>query len=76
MLDFAPVHAGFTGGDAAKVSPASFQSTLHAVAVIVNGGRPASYTGDGSVFPDGGVLWKTSEFGSIAYCQSPAASNS
>jgi len=48
MLVVAPAQAGLTGGEEANVSPAMAQSIEHATAVIVNGGCPASKTGDGS----------------------------
>ena len=48
MFTGAPVHAGFSGGDVVKVSPAKLQLTGHAVAVIVYGDRPQSKMGEGS----------------------------
>ena len=75
MFLAAPVHVGFVGGADANVSPATSQSIGHAVAVIVNGGRPESNTGDGSLPPVGVRPWKVSVEGSIAYCHGPAASS-
>ena len=72
----APVHAGFVGGAAANVFPATSHSIGHAVAVMVNGGRPESKTGEGSLPSDGVLPWKVSVSGSMAYCQGPVASNS
>ncbi len=76
MFVAAPVHAGSVGGAAANVSPATAQSIVHAVAVIVNGDSPESKTGDGSWPPAGAPPWKVSVEGSIAYCHASVASNS
>ena len=72
----APAHAtGLVGGAAAKVSPATFQLIGHAVALIVNGGRPVSKTGDGSFPPAGDAPLNLRLVGSIANSQAPVASN-
>lgn len=68
MVVFGPTHAGFVGGVAANVSPATAQFTLHATAVIVSGGFPASKTGEGSTPPAGVVPLNASVAGSMAYC--------
>ena len=46
-----PVHAAFSGGAAAKMSPASGQSMGHACTCSVTGGRPKSKMGEGSAEP-------------------------
>jgi len=52
---FDPVHAGFVGGEAAKVSPAVAQLMGHAVTVMLKGDLPASKMGLGSEL--GEVVW-------------------
>jgi hypothetical protein len=71
---FFPIHAGFVGGGAANVSPATAQLILQAVTVMLKGDFPESKIGLGSDV--GEVVWNFNVAGSIAYCHAAVASNS
>jgi len=75
IVFWSPVQAGFSGGDAANVLPATSQSIGHATTSIDTGGRLESKMGDGSDPDSGGWLTNLSVEGSIAYCQVSVASN-
>lgn len=72
----APVQdTGLVGGADAKVSPATFQSIGHTVALIVKGGRPESNMGEGRLPPDGVPALNFKLVGSMANSHVPVASN-
>lgn len=69
---WAPVQAGFCGGDVANVVPPVAQEIGQAVAVMYTGGALSTNMGLGSV----GLAppeWKISVLGSMAYCQAELA---